>query len=45
MKGPTVAEVSKLLNRFSNEHFKRFMAKPLQVRLEIIRKLFEKGKL
>jgi len=44
MEGLTVAEVSKILRRFSNEHFKRFMGHPLKVRMEIIKKLAEKGK-
>ena len=44
-KGPTVYEVSKLINKMSDEHFSRFMGNPLSKRLEIIRKLTRKGEL
>jgi len=45
MKGPTVFEVSNFLNKMSLEHYNRFLAQPLQVRMDIIRKLIRKGEL
>jgi len=39
MDGPTVAQVSKLLKKFSFNYYQRLMAHPFKKRMEILKEL------